>query len=235
MDRRRMPTPNELSMSWRAVAALFVIAAGVSCARAARTPSYNVLLISLDTVRQDVLGCYGHRPRRAPDTSPSPALDQLAREGVRMVDAYAPSSWTLPSHLSMLTGQPPLVHGVETEAGTLDASSRTKAEILKEHGYHTAGIYSAPYLEPHWGFGRGFDSYQAVYGPDVVAAAARALEARAKVETAAAAQDWQRYDELKLAEVAIDQELNRSSETAVTSDQVRPGIGDLAGGECDVR
>ena len=75
MDRRRMPTPNELSMSWRAVAALFVIAAGVSCARAARTPSYNVLLISLDTVRQDVLGCYGHRPRRAPDTSPSPALD----------------------------------------------------------------------------------------------------------------------------------------------------------------
>src|SRR5439155_1760236 len=60
--------------------------------------------------------------------------------------------------------------------------------------------------------------------PGVVAAAARALEARAKVETAAAAQDWQRYDELKLAEVAIDQELNRSSETAVTSDQVTAAV-----------
>src|SRR3989442_9559864 len=114
-----MPAPNVPSTfrfmagGWGAVAALFVIAAAASCARAPRTPSYNVLLISLDTVRQDVLGCYGHRPRRAPDTSPSPALDQLAREGVRMVDAYAPSSWTLPSHLSMLTGQPPLVHGVE--------------------------------------------------------------------------------------------------------------------------
>ena len=224
MDRRRMPTPNVPSMRWRAVVALFVIAAAASCVRAPRTPSYNVLLISLDTVRQDVLGCYGHRPRRAPDTSPSPALDQLARQGVRMVDAYSPSSWTLPSHLSMLTGQPPLVHGVETEVGTLDASSRTMAEILKAHGYRTAGIYSAPYLEPHWGFGRGFDSYQAVYGPDVVAASARALEARAQVETAAAAQDWRRYDELKLAEVAIDQELNRSSETAVTSDQVTAAV-----------
>src|SRR5436305_13738046 len=151
MDRRRMPTPNGPSMSRFAVAASFVIAAVGSCARTQRTPSYNVLLISLDTVRQDVLGCYGRRPRRAPDTSPSPALDQLAREGVRMVDAYAPSSWTLPSHLSMLTGQSPLVHGVETEVGTLDASSRTMAEVLTEHGYHTAAVYSAPYLEPHWG------------------------------------------------------------------------------------
>src|SRR3989442_3169573 len=225
-----MPRPNGpwtfrfMAGGWGAVAALFVIAAAASCARARRTPSYNVLMISLDTVRQDVLGCYGHRPRHAPDTSPSPALDQHEREGVRLVTADAPSSWTLPSNLSMLTGQPPLVHGVETEVGTLDASSRTMAEILKEHGYHTAGVYSAPYLETHWGFGRGFDSYQAVYGPDVVAAAARALEARARVETAAAAQDWQRYDELKLAEVAIDQELNRSSETAVTSDQVTAAV-----------
>jgi len=60
-----MPTPNVLSMSWRAVAALFVIAAAASCARERRTPSYNVLLVSLDTVRQDVLGCYGRRPRHA--------------------------------------------------------------------------------------------------------------------------------------------------------------------------
>ena len=99
----------------------------VSCRRAERPTPYNVLFISLDTVRQDVLGCYGRRPRHAPGISPSPALDELARSGVRMVDAYAPSSWTLPSHLSMMTGRPPLVHGVETEVGTLDPASPTMA------------------------------------------------------------------------------------------------------------
>jgi len=196
----------------------------VSCRRAERPTPYNVLFISLDTVRQDVLGCYGRRPRHAPGISPSPALDELARSGVRMVDAYAPSSWTLPSHLSMMTGRPPLVHGVETEVGTLDPASPTMAEILKRHGYRTVGIYSAPYLEPHWGFGRGFDEYRAVYSPDVVAASERAAEIRGQVEEAAAAAEWKRYDELKLREVAIVGELHKSSERAVTSDQVTAAV-----------
>jgi arylsulfatase A-like enzyme len=102
-------------------------------------PAYNVLLISLDTVRRDALGCYGASPVHAPGISPTPALDDLARQGVRMLDAYAPSSWTLPSHLSLMTGEPPLVHGVETEVGTLDPSSPTLAEILRQHGYRRSG------------------------------------------------------------------------------------------------
>src|SRR4029077_19317086 len=107
---------------WIGLAIVLLASAAGAGWWAQRTPAtpYNVLLISLDTVRQDVLGCYGRRPRHAPTTSPSPALDQVARQGVRMVDPSAPSSWTLPSHLSLMTGQPPLVHGVETEIGTLD-------------------------------------------------------------------------------------------------------------------
>jgi len=168
-----------------------------------------------------VLGCYGHRPRARPTRSPSPALDQLAREGVRMVDPYAPSSWTLPSHLSMLTGQPPLVHGVETEAGTLDASSRTMAEILKEHG-STRGHLLRAVSRAALGLRAGFDSYQAVYGPT---RSPRRRGPRARRRSRPRRPGRQRTDELKLAG-GRHRGSSRSSETAVTSDQVT-GRGDL--------
>ena len=171
-----------------------------------------------------MLGCYGHRPRRAPSEAVTPAIDRLAAEGVRMVDAYAPSSWTLPSHFSLFTGEPPLVHGVETEVGTIDPATPTLAEILQRHGYRTGGVYSAPYLEPHWGFARGFDRYAAAYAPDVLAASARADAIRVDVEGAAAAGEWSRYDELKRAKVGVDAELNRASEEAVTSDRVTADV-----------
>jgi arylsulfatase A-like enzyme len=84
-----------------------------------------------------------------------------------MAEAIAPSSWTMPSHMSLFTGQPPLVHAMETETGTLSREFPTMAEVLKQRGYRTIGVYSAPYLSPHWGFGRGFDRYQPVYGQQV--------------------------------------------------------------------
>ncbi len=196
-----------------------------ACERPA-TPAhpYNVLLISLDTVRQDILGCYGHRPRHAPTLSPSPVLDQLAREGVRMTDAYASSSWTLPSHISLFTGQPPLVHGVETEAWSLDRDTPTLAEILRRHGYQTVGFYSAPYLAPHWGFDRGFDRYVGVYDATVRTASQRAADIRTQVEHAAENSDWPRYDDLKWKQVDVERELNTTSERAVTSQEVASGV-----------
>jgi arylsulfatase A-like enzyme len=141
-----------------------------------------------------------------------------------MVDAYAPSSWTLPSHISLLTGVTPLAHGVETEARTLAPGTRTLAEMLADHGYRTFAFYSAPYLEPHWGFARGFEEYRPVYGAEVVAAAARAAEIRERVRRVAAAGNWSEYDELKRQEVVIDGELNRASEEAVTSEQVSTAV-----------
>ncbi len=207
---------------------LAALAAGVllvACRRrAASGPAYDVLLISLDTVRQDVLGCYGHEPRHAPAAATSAALDQLAHAGVRMVDAYASSSWTLPSHLSIMTGLPPLQHAVETEGATLDPAVPTMAEILHDHGYRTIGVYSAPYLDGHWGFARGFDVYRPVYGPEVVAASQRATEIRAAIDGAAVAADWSRYDELKKREAEIDGALNDASQRVVTSDQVTSAV-----------
>jgi arylsulfatase A-like enzyme len=151
-------------------------------------------------------------------------LDRLAADGVRMVDAYAPSSWTLPSHISMLTGVTPLVHGVETEGGTLDPSFPTLAEVLRSRGYQTAGIYSAPYLDPHWGFARGFDDYEIAYPSDVAAATQRAADLRAQAARAASAHDWARYDELKMQQVAANQDVDARSEKAVTSDRVAAAV-----------
>lgn len=207
-----------------AVGGMLYVRGGASLPRPTRETRYNVLFLSLDTVRQDALGCYGRRPRHAPTLSPSPALDVLARDGVRMVDAYASSSWTLPSHMTMMTGLSPLVHAVETEGASLDPAIPTMADILRGHGYRTVGIYSAPYLDPHWGFARGFDDYRPAYGAELVAVARRAADIRADAERAAAADDWQRYDEIKQRQAGIDRELNDGSQTAVTSDEVTTAV-----------
>ena len=205
-----------------ALALLVALGAVPACRRAAPAPPppYNLVLVSLDTVRQDVLGCYGHRPRHAPDQPITPVLDQLARDGVRMVDAYSSSAWTLPAHVSLMTGLPALVHGVEDESGVLAENVPTLAALLRDHGYRTAGVYSAPYLDPHWGFDRGFDDYVPVYGAEASAASARAEAMRAAIAAAAAAGDWARYDDLKRQQVAVESELNRASERVVSSDEV---------------
>jgi arylsulfatase A-like enzyme len=113
----------------------------------------NVLLISIDTLRPDHLGCYGYeRPT-------SPALDALAAEGARFTTAVSPTSWTLPAHMTLLTALPPEVHGVIDDGLRLDASTVTLAEVLRARGYATAGFVSGPYLDAGYGFARGFDHY----------------------------------------------------------------------------
>ena len=77
-------------------ATLVVLTLGLALPAGAERP--NVLIISIDSLRRDALGCYGARLPHAPGLSPSPNLDRLAAAGVRMDDAYAPSPWTLPSH-----------------------------------------------------------------------------------------------------------------------------------------
>lgn len=138
---------------------------------------FNVVLISLDSTRRDLLSAYGHAAPHAPDVASSPRLDALAAEGVLFREAYATTSWTLPSHMTLMTGVPELVHGVEIDYLRPDPSRTTLAEALRGRGYRTAGFYSGPYLEPRFGFGRGFDRYESGYGPDLAAATRRFTEA----------------------------------------------------------
>jgi len=117
-----------------------------------RPPS--VLLISIDTLRADHVGCYGYgRPT-------TPNIDALAKEGVLFENHISSSSWTLPAHASLFTSVADSVHGCMESTGTaLSPAFTTLAERFKDAGYETAGFYAGPYLHEVFGLGQGFDIY----------------------------------------------------------------------------
>jgi arylsulfatase A-like enzyme len=119
----------------------------------------NVLLIVLDTVRADRLSTYGSRQSR------TPTIDRVAREGVLFERAYSASSWTLPSHASILTGLAPSSHGAQTFSTVLAAEHTQLQEVFRAQGYST-GAFAAnsAFFVPELGFGRGFDVFDA-YSP----------------------------------------------------------------------
>jgi arylsulfatase A-like enzyme len=122
----------------------------------------NVLLLTLDTLRADHLGCYGYQRKN------SPQIDAFAEVATLFPRAYAAASWTLPSHASLFTGKYPAEHGARTFKredgraweGALDESQLTLAEALKAEGYRTAAfVGNTVYLKPRFRLDQGFDSY----------------------------------------------------------------------------
>ncbi len=125
---------------------------GAPAAPAERPP--NVVVISLDTLRADQLGCYGDR------RGLSPCMDGLAAGGLRFSTVWSPSSYTLPTHMSLMTGQHPLVHGVLGSNDALDpARSPMLAARLRSQGYFTAAFTGGGFVAPSFGFGAGFEHY----------------------------------------------------------------------------
>lgn len=118
----------------------------------ARPP--NVLLISIDTLRADHVGCYGYgRPT-------TPNIDALAKEGILFENHISSSSWTLPAHASLFTSVADSVHGCVESTGTaLSPAFTTLAERFQDAGYETAGFFAGPYLHEVFGLGQGFDIY----------------------------------------------------------------------------
>jgi len=110
-------------------------------------------LISIDTLRPERLGIYGNSPEI------SPHIDALARRAIVFDQALAPSPWTLPSHMTMLTGLDPVVHGVGSERQALSHSVVTLAERLGAHGFQTGAFTDARFLDADYGFDQGFDVY----------------------------------------------------------------------------
>ncbi len=152
-----------------ALVAAVEVLAGTGCRRA--PPPRNVVLVSLDTLRPDHLGCYGY----GRDTSPN--IDRLAAEGVLFETVVSSTSWTLPAHHALLTSLPDPVHGVLWDNHRLDEARITLAEVFREHGFRTGGVFTAPYLLPRFGFAQGFDDYldatrydKRLRGPDVLVA-----------------------------------------------------------------
>ncbi|MCO6450455.1 MAG: sulfatase [Caldilineales bacterium] len=117
----------------------------------------NILLLVLDCVRADGLGCYGN-PRLA-----TPRLDELAARGRRYTQARSAAIWTLPSHASIFTGLHPRQHGVNVDNRWLDAGIPTMAETLSSLGYQTAAFSTNAWVGPHFGLDRGFEDFHSLW------------------------------------------------------------------------
>ena len=155
---------HEDAKTWLRAFLAIQAAVAIGCSRAApqadlRTiTQQNVLLITIDTLRADALGSYG-------GPAATPALDRLAREGVRFDFAHAHAVVTLPSHASILTGRYPFEHGLRDNSGyRLPAGSRTVATMLKQGGYATAAFVAGFPLHSRFGLNQGFDVYDDRFG-----------------------------------------------------------------------
>lgn len=114
----------------------------------------NVVVITIDTLRADHLGCYGYKKIHTPN------IDALAADGVRFERAYTSVPVTLPSHTVIFTGTYPMFSGMHDFAGNrLGPDQPTLASVLKEHGYATGAVVASAVLDSRFGLNRGFDFY----------------------------------------------------------------------------
>jgi arylsulfatase A-like enzyme len=134
----------------RALVTVLVLTLACACSR--QSPR-GVILISLDTLRADRLGCYGYTR----DTSPF--LDSLAARGTLFEHAVVQVPGTLPSHMSMFTGLYPAEHNVAPPDGVLAPIIPTLPEALREAGFRTAGFTEGGYVSGRFGFARGFEQF----------------------------------------------------------------------------
>ena len=120
------------------------------------TSQTDVFLITIDTLRSDHLHCYGYEQIQ------TPAIDALAKQGIRFTQAFTPSPITNSSHVSILTGLLPSSHGVTDFGVRLESSHKTLAEILHVRNYATAAFIGSVILDSKSlapGLDRGFDFY----------------------------------------------------------------------------
>ena len=124
----------------------------------------NLLLVTIDTLRQDHLSSFGY------ERETSPFLDSLAARGTRFTNCRATSSWTAPSMASLFTALEPNRHGVRNGWGSRDSQRikgqqmlasefETLAERLRGAGYTTFGISSNLHVSPETGLAQGFDQF----------------------------------------------------------------------------
>jgi arylsulfatase A-like enzyme/Tfp pilus assembly protein PilF len=138
----------------RLILILTALTAHSAAAQTAPKPALNVVLITIDTLRADHVGCYGYKQIKTPN------IDSLAADGVRFERAFAVVPVTLPSHSSMLTGTYPMLSGMHDFSGNkLSPLQPTLASVLKQAGYETGAVIGAAVLDSRFGLNQGFDFY----------------------------------------------------------------------------
>ena len=159
-DSARPPAPKSgrRGAVWAVVASLAagIVVVGIRGRGPSGPPAKgaNVLLVTIDTLRADHVGCYGYA------RAATPTLDALAAGGARFRTAIAHVPLTGPSHASILTGRTPLGHGMRDNGGfVLPPSVPTAAETFQQAGYRTAAFVSGFPLSSRFGHDRGFGTY----------------------------------------------------------------------------
>ena len=136
-----------------------ILLLGLSCSKQRKSEKKQIILISIDALRGDHLSSYGYY------RNTSPNLSKLIEDSDYFMNAYPNGCWTMPSHMSLLTGTLPSRHGInkdwssiqiKKEYPSLNDSLKTMAEILKQHNSNT--IKYAAALPKELGFAKGFGS-----------------------------------------------------------------------------
>jgi arylsulfatase A-like enzyme/Flp pilus assembly protein TadD len=162
--------------------ALLLSASGMA---QSRRGAPNIILITVDTLRADRLGCYGSK------TVATPAMDSLARDGVVFERALSQVPLTFPSHAAILTGTYPAYNGVQDfTSPPLGSEFRTLAQSLKANGYATGAVVSSFVLDRSWGMARGFDFYDDTFPGQAYLEKDLALVERPAKESVAHALAW---------------------------------------------
>jgi arylsulfatase A-like enzyme len=137
----------------RQTAVLGVLVVAMLAGGCAEPPPPNVVMIVVDTLRADHLGCYGY----ARDTSPN--IDRFAAGAVRYAHAYAAAPWTTPSVAALLTSRYPSELGIVAEPNRLDDRFVLLSEVLAAEGYATGAVVSHFFLGSEWNFAQGYHSF----------------------------------------------------------------------------
>src|SRR5271154_4815383 len=186
---------------WRMIALVVVIALASGLAASGQTAATksaqakkpvqsgikptNVILITIDTLRADHVGCYGARMVK------TPTLDALAHDGVVFERAISQVPLTWPSHAVILTGTYPFQNGVQDFTGQpLAQQFRSVAQAFQKAGYATGAVISAFVLDRSWGLARGFDFYDDAFSAETFEKKETGLVDRRAGESVAHAISW---------------------------------------------
>ncbi len=167
-----------------AVVAIAAVIAGGWYYYHAEPPRFNLVVISIDGLRPDHLGCYGYKR----DTSP--AIDRLADEGALFKTTASSSTWSLPAHTALMTGLHDPVHSVRDVNDSLDPKRITLAEVLQKNGYRTGAVFTGRYLRPGAGLDQGFDNYMHASGDRADVPSGKGRASRTAVLAMETAEDW---------------------------------------------
>lgn len=119
--------------------------------------NFNILFVVLDSARAQNFPFHGYEQNTTPN------LSRLAADGIVYEDTISPSPWSLPSHVSMLTGCYPSVHGAHEKSTQFNGRLPTLQQYLSQRGFHTTAVSSNSWVSPEFGVTEGFDSFTPIW------------------------------------------------------------------------